>query len=204
MKYNKIYLVGFRTVGKTTIGKIIADKLGWSFLDMDFLITQEAGESADLLTKNGTDWQRFRKIENEVLYEISKMTNVVISCGGGVGVNDVIDEISKKTFGELNKEILEYSKDSLVVLLTSSENAIKERLRRQYKNKKIMPFLNSENAKSMESEKNQDILVNKQIEDSIQMYKHRHPLYEKLTKSKINTDKLSLEKTAEEIINYAK
>lgn len=204
MKYNSIFLVGFRTVGKSTIGKIVADKLNWSYFDMDFLITQEAGENADSLTKGGTDWQRFRKIENEILGEVSEMKNVVISCGGGVGVNDIIDHDSGKTFGELNKNILNSLSEGLVILLTSSEKSIEQRLKRQYKNKKIMPFLNSENAKQAEGEKDKTILIKKQIADSLDIYKTRKPLYEELTKVKINSDSKSLEETAEEIINYAK
>lgn len=201
---NKIFLVGFRTTGKTTIGKIIADKLKWSFLDMDFLITQQAGEDAEVLTNSGTDWRRFRKIENEILDEISEMKNVVISCGGGVGVNDVIDEESNKTFGDLNREILEKAEDKVVVLLISSEKSIKARLKRQYHNKKIMPFLNQEEAKNSKDEKDQEILIAKQIEDSLNTYEKRKPEYQKLTKIQINTDKGSLEKIAEEIIKYVR
>lgn len=202
--YKRIFLVGFRTTGKTTIGKILAEKLGWSFWDCDFLITQEAGEDVTSLTKNGTDWSRFRKIENEILYEISKPENVVVSCGGGVGVNDVVDENTKKTFGELNKEILDNAKNSLIILLTSSEESIKERLKRQFKNKKIMPFLNPENARLSEEEKDEEALIDKQVEDSMITYQKRKPFYEKLTKLKINTDKNSLEKTAEEILKYVR
>jgi shikimate kinase len=204
MSIKRIFLVGFRTTGKTTIGKILADKLNWSFLDTDFLITQEAGKDAQALTKNGADWKDFRKIENEILYEISKMENVVVSCGGGVGVNDVLDEESKKTFGELNAEILDQAKNSLIILLTSSEESIRERLRRQYKNKKIMPFLNQENAKLAEDEKDESVLIEKLIHDSMITYEQRKPLYEKLTKIKIDTDKISLEKTAEEIMKYVR
>ena len=127
MKFNKIFLVGFRTTGKSTLGKIIADKLNWSFIDTDFLITSEFGESADIITKNGSDWKKFRESENETLKEVIQMQNAVVACGGGVGVNDVIYE-NGKTYGDLNKETLKNSKDSLVVLLTSTEEKIKERL----------------------------------------------------------------------------
>ena len=119
-----------------------------------------------------------------------------------VRVNDVTEKSSKKTFGELNKEILDNSKNSLVVLLTSSENSIKERLKGQYKNKKIMPFLNTKNAKDSENEQDLDMLIVKQIEDSMETYKIRKPLYEKLTQTKINSDKLPLEETAMEIIKH--
>ena len=204
MKFEKVFLVGFRTTGKTTIGKMLAEKLNWSFWDCDFLITQQAGQSADILTKNGTDWRQFRKIENEVLAEVSQMKNVVVSCGGGVGVNDVMDDATKITFGELNKQILDRSDNSLVVLLVSSEESIKQRLKRQYKNKKIMPFLNTDNAKKAENETDMEKLIQKQIEDSLAIYKTRKPLYEKLTKTQINTDKQPLEKTMEEIIGYVR
>lgn len=204
MKYKRIFLVGFRTTGKTTIGKILAEKLGWSFWDCDFLITQEAGQDIETLTKKGTDWTKFRKIENEVLFELSKLSEAVISCGGGVGVNDLVDKDTGKTFGDLNKEILDDSKDSLIVLLFSSKEKIEERLKRQYKNRKIMPFLNSGYAKEFESETDEEKLMEKQIVDSLKTYDLRKPLYDILTEVKISTDKGSLEETAEQIIGYFK
>lgn len=204
MKYKRIFLIGFRTTGKTTIGKILAEKLGWSFWDCDFLITQEAGQGIETLTKKGADWTKFRKIENEVLFELSKLSEAVISCGGGVGVNDLVDKDTGKTFGDLNKEILDDSKDSLTVLLFSSKEKIEERLKRQYKNRKIMPFLNSDNAKEFESETDEEKLMEKQIVDSLKTYDLRKPLYDILTEVKISTDKGSLEETAEQIIGYFK
>ncbi len=201
---NKIFLVGFRATGKTTIGKILAEKLDWSFWDSDFLITQEAGQDIQSLTRGGIDWQIFRKIENQVLYELSRMENVVVSCGGGVGVNDVIDEITNKTFGDLNKEILDNTKESIVILLTSKDESIKTRLKRQYKNKKIMPFLNTENAKMSKDEKNLEVLIEKQIEDSMATFQERKSLYKSLTSIIIDTDKMPLGKTAEEIISYVR
>lgn len=204
MKFEKVFLVGFRATGKTTIGKILADKLNWSFLDTDYLIAQQAGESADTLTRKGTDWRKFRQIENEILSDISKMRNVVVSCGGGVGVNDVVDEITKKTFGAINKETLINSDNSLIVLLVSSEQSIKQRLERQYNSKKIMPFLDSDNAKKLENETEKAVLIEKQIQDSMIAYKKRQPLYKELTDIVINSDKQSLEKTAEEIIGYVR
>lgn len=204
MKYNKIFLVGFRATGKTTLGKILAEKLGWSFWDSDFLITQEAGQNAQELTKNGTDWRKFRKIENEVLFELSKLNGAVISCGGGVGVNNVADSETHKTFGELNKEILDSAEQSLTVLLVSSEKSIKERLERQYKNKKIMPFLNSETAKNAKVETDPQKLIEQQVADSMKTYEQRKPLYDTLTEVKIDTDQGRLENTAEEIIKYVR
>lgn len=204
MKYKRVFLVGFRTTGKTSIGKILAEKLGWSFWDSDFLITQEAGENVETLTKKGTDWEKFRRIENEVLFELSKLNEAVISCGGGVGVNDVIDKQTNKTFGDLNKEILGDSKDSLIILLSSTEEKIRERLKRQYKNRKIMPFLNPENAKDSANETDSEHLIEKQIEDSLKTYSQRKDLYDALTKFKISTETGTLDEAAGEIARLLK
>ena len=203
-KVKRIFLVGFRTTGKTTIGKLLAQKLNWSFWDCDFLITQESGQNIESLTKKGTDWTAFRKLENETLEEVSKLDNAVISCGGGVGVNDVLSQDSKTTFGELNRNILSSATDSLIILLTSDTSKIRQRLKRQYKNNKLMPFLITDNAKKMETEKDKNILIEKLIDDSIATYEKRKDLYDLLTKVKINTDSQSLEKTSEEILKYVR
>src|SRR3989344_4318465 len=181
---NRVFLIGFRTTGKSTFGKILAESLGLSFFEMDFLIKEQAGQELDQLTKNGTDWVKFREIENEVLGELIKTQNAIISCGGGVGVNDVVEKSSGKTFGQLNREVLENSKDSLIILLTSADEDIKKRLRGKFIKKKIMPFLNKQNS----SLDGQD-LVEAQVEDSMEAYKKRRKLYEELADFEIDTSK---------------
>lgn len=202
-RFNRIFLVGFRATGKSTLGKLLADKLSWSFMDLDFLITQQEGTDIGNLTKNGKEWSKFRKAENEALEEMVRLENVVISCGGGVGVNDILDQESGRTYGDLNSQILRNSGDSLVVLLKADREIIEKRLRLQYKNKKIMPFLNTEEAKKSEK-LNFEELVEKQVKDSMEALKKRERLYEKLTDFKIDTSGKAIEKIAEEILEYAK
>lgn len=200
MKFERVFLIGFRTTGKSTVGKILAEKINWSFLDMDFLITQESGMETDVLTKNGTDWLNFREIENEVLKETSQMKDVVISCGGGVGVNDILDIETNKSFGELNRDILLGSQDSLIVQLILPEAVIRERLEKQFKNKKIMPFIDAKKANEYEVLSGED-LIKAQVEDSMNAYKKRIPFYDKLTKIKIETNNLQPEEIANMILN---
>ncbi|MBI2593685.1 AAA family ATPase [Candidatus Daviesbacteria bacterium] len=202
-KFSRIFLVGFRATGKSTLGKLLADKLGWSFMDLDFLITQQEGEDVGKITKNGTDWRRFREIENEALKEMSVLKNVVISCGGGVGVNDIPGYESGKTYGDLNAQIFKNSNNSLVVLLKTDEKIIEERLRVQYKNKKLMPFLSATEAKNSEG-LDLDDLIEKLVKDSMQALKKREPLYEKLTEIKIDTSGKTNEKIAQEVLNYVR
>lgn len=199
----RIFLVGFRATGKSTLGKLLADKLSWSFMDLDFLITQQEGEDVGKMTKNGTDWNRFREVENEALKEMSVLENIVVSCGGGVGVNDILDPESGRTYGDLNAQTLKNSNNSLIVLLKADEKIIEERLRRQYKNKKLMPFLNTDEAKNALGLGFND-LVEKQVKDSMQAFKKRKPLYEKLTDIKIETSNALNEDIVKEILNYVR
>lgn len=202
-KFNRVFLVGFRTTGKSTLGKLLADKLNWSFIDLDFLISHQEGGDIGKLTKNGIDWAKFREVENEALKDILVIENAVISCGGGVGVNDVIEPTSLKTYGDLNRQILKSSKDSLIILLQASEEIIEDRLRKQYKNKEIMPFLNPTQALDIKKLEFDD-LVEKQVKDSMVALEKRKPLYEKLTDIKIETTNVSNEKIVKEILKYVR
>ena len=184
MKYKRIFLIGFRTTGKTTFGKVLAENLGLSFFDMDFLIKEQAGEDLNSLTKNGMDWVKFREVENEVLEDLNKVRGAIISCGGGVGVNDVLDEKTKKTFGQLNREIFKRNEDSLVILLTSPDETIKKRLHKEFSKKKIMPFLNSQSIPE-----NENGLVEAQVRDSLDALEKRRKLYEELADFEIDTSK---------------
>ena len=77
-----IILVGMPGSGKTTIGKLIAQKLGRKFVDTDDLIREKCGcEISEIFEKYGE--QHFRDIESEVIAEASKETSLVIATGGG-------------------------------------------------------------------------------------------------------------------------
>lgn len=84
-----IALAGFMGTGKTTVGRLLAKRLGQSFLDMDELIETEAGMSiSDIFSKEGE--ARFREIESGVIKRLTAGDfggNLVISTGGGAVVN---------------------------------------------------------------------------------------------------------------------
>ncbi len=68
--------------GRSTCGKILAQKLGMEFVDLDSLIEADFSISAfDIIEKFGIEY--FRKIENQKMAAISQRTNVVVSLGGG-------------------------------------------------------------------------------------------------------------------------
>tara|TARA_Y100000817_G_scaffold31474_1_gene22002 strand:- start:3983 stop:4504 length:522 start_codon:yes stop_codon:yes gene_type:complete len=88
-------LTGMMGVGKSTIGKKLAKKLNYNFIDVDKLIEAHEGTSINLIFKNKNE-NYFRKIENHItLIELEK-NNSVISLGGGAFLNNEIRRKTKK------------------------------------------------------------------------------------------------------------
>ena len=78
----RIYLIGMPGSGKTTIGKKLAEKLVYPFIDLDARIEKDALMFIDdIFEKYGE--QTFRRLETESLMSIEG-DDAVISCGGGI------------------------------------------------------------------------------------------------------------------------
>ncbi len=78
-----IFLVGMMGTGKTTVGKVLAQRLGYDFYDTDVLIEQVMQQSInDIFALEGE--VKFRNIETQVLAELSTCTNSIIATGGGI------------------------------------------------------------------------------------------------------------------------
>ncbi len=77
-----IFLTGFMGSGKSTIGPILANTIGYSFVDLDLFIEQkEKRKIGDIFKQEGE--KAFRKMERTFLREISGTPRSVISLGGG-------------------------------------------------------------------------------------------------------------------------
>ena len=80
-----IYLLGFMGSGKTTVGALLAQELGWPFIDLDATI--EAGQGftiREIFERAGEPF--FRQLEHAALTEASKTEPAVIALGGGTFV----------------------------------------------------------------------------------------------------------------------
>lgn len=78
-----IFLIGPRACGKTSLGKILATRLGLEFLDTDHVLVENVGmEIADYVDRNG--WSAFRDKETETLIGVASSGVHVVGCGGGI------------------------------------------------------------------------------------------------------------------------
>ena len=92
---SNLVLIGMSGGGKTTLGKLAAEKLGKTFVDTDAEIVKRIGMPIPhFFAEEGEP--AFRKIETEVLHELSSQNNLVISTGGGIVKNPLNVEYLKK------------------------------------------------------------------------------------------------------------
>lgn len=127
---NKIILIGFRCVGKTTIGKRLAEILNWKFLDLDALIQEKIGKTIkEIVEEKG--WRYFRKIEKEEMKKLERLKDTVIALGGGSVIH--------------KEEMEKLLEDSLVVWLYSSPEIILKRMKEDEKTFHQRPALKNSN-----------------------------------------------------------
>ena len=90
-----LVLTGMMGVGKSTVGKNLAQKLSYNFVDIDRTIESREGSTINLIFKNKSE-SYFRKLENDIsLLELEKEKSV-ISLGGGAFLNKSIRRAAKE------------------------------------------------------------------------------------------------------------
>mgnify|MGYP001395064328 CR=1 FL=1 len=96
MEINKnLVFLGMMGSGKTTLGKIVSNKLNKRFIDIDKEIEFKEGmKISDLFQKKGESF--FRKLEEKVSLQNLKITNSVISLGGGAFINETVRKVAQK------------------------------------------------------------------------------------------------------------
>ena len=111
---NKIILTGYRATGKSTVGRLLAARLGFEFLDLDEEIVRRAGRSIrEMVATYG--WEYFRDLERQALRDLVERDRVVVATGGGAILHREAWQALKKT--------------GLVVWLTADLATIGQRLR---------------------------------------------------------------------------
>ena len=81
-----IILTGFMGTGKSSVGKVLAERLGYRFIDIDELIVAESDLTIiEIFASHGE--QHFRALETEMLKRIESERGLVVSTGGGAVIN---------------------------------------------------------------------------------------------------------------------
>ena len=123
MSTQNVFLIGFMGTGKSTIASYMNHNYDMDVVDMDQVIINRTGmEISDLFISYGEEY--FRDLETELLKELKRKKNTVVSCGGGI----VLREENVSLMKESGK----------IVLLTAEPQTILERL----KNDTSRPLLN--------------------------------------------------------------
>ena len=124
---SKIILVGMMGAGKTTIGKLLSNKLGFDFIDLDKIIEEKSGVKINTIFEIEGE-VGFRERELQVLSDSIERDQVIISTGGGIVTNE-------KSRAHLIKN------NALIIYLKANLQTLFNRL----KNDNSRPILNVDN-----------------------------------------------------------
>lgn len=129
----KIYLIGLPGSGKTTVGKVLAKKLNYEYIDLDAEIENRNSMLIEsFIDDEGID--RFRALETNTLRSI-KGNDIVVSCGGGI----------------VEKEDNKLLMPGVIVFLDTSLELIKKRLKNDYPR----PLLKRKSLEQLHNERNE-------------------------------------------------
>lgn len=130
MDFENISLVGFMGSGKSTVGKILAGRLRFIFIDLDKIIElSEEREIKDIFKRDGEKY--FRELETKIIRKIYKNKKCVFACGGGA--------VKRKE----NMNVIK-NNSTVIYLDISAKNAL-DRL----KDDKNRPLIDVENRKEV-------------------------------------------------------
>ena len=125
-----IYLIGFRCTGKTTLGQMIAQKLGRPFVDLDDVVTDRAEKTVEALVAS-SGWEKFRRLEKEALLKVTRQKGIVVATGGGI----ILDPDNISVLRETGR----------VIWLIASPEEIKKRIEADSNNLAQRPSLTGKN-----------------------------------------------------------
>ena len=112
MSDRNVVLTGFMGTGKTTVGRAVAELLGFEFVDTDDVIVERHGPIPAIFSELGED--AFRQFERDVAAELAGATRLVISTGGRL----MVDRVNAEQLGATGD----------VVCLTASIDTILDRV----------------------------------------------------------------------------
>jgi len=83
LKGINLYLIGMSGSGKTTVGRLLAQQIGYGYLDTDEVIVKTTGQTINQLCATEGE-AAFRQLESEVLAQVCAYTKLSVATGGGI------------------------------------------------------------------------------------------------------------------------
>jgi shikimate kinase len=167
-----IFLIGFRGVGKTTVGKMLAKKIISEFIDADEIIEKRHGFKINEMFERRAE-SLFRMLESDVINEICKLDSRVIAIGGGAILK--------------YKNVKNIKRKGVIFLLEASVNKIYERIIKDDKaNKQKRDRLSGDELLQV-------------IKD---LYDFRRPYYQRACDHVIDTSAIPPDTVLEKILDY--
>jgi shikimate kinase len=110
MQKDRIFLVGFMGSGKSTVGPLVAEKLGWDFVDLDEEIEREQGRPIREIFHLWGE-PEFRRIETNHLWSLQNRAACVVALGGGAFVQEanrpIVSELGISVFLDCRLEVIQ-------------------------------------------------------------------------------------------------
>ena len=166
-----IFLTGFSGSGKTTVGREVARRLGWDYVDTDEEIVKVSGKPIGATFREEGE-PRFRELEHQCLARVCRGESQVVSTGGGI----VVDEANRKLMEEAG----------LVVCLEARPETILQRLEAE-RNDSSDPVV-------------RPMLAGPDPLDRVMTLKSQRQPYYALAQRTVHTDRMTISESADEVV----
>lgn len=174
----RVVLIGYRATGKSTVGKILADKLKTDFWDTDAMIEKSMEMPIKkIVALEG--WDFFRAKEKEIIKLLIQKKDCVIATGGGV-------VLFRENIDLLRQNVDLLKQWSVIVWLNAPLQDIIERLKTDAQKEATRPQFTSGNI----------------VQETIDIMRQRLPLYEREADYTVDTLNKNAQQVAEEIYQY--
>lgn len=168
-----IVLIGYRCTGKSTTGHALSKRLRMPFFDTDYCIETRLRKSIKQVVEEG-GWPLFRKVEREMIKEVSSKNNVIIATGGGAVLNQ--------------ENVNDLKRNGVMVLLEADVSTIVKRLKEDTKGKDQRPQFTYA-----------DLYT-----ETITVLERRRPIYRRVADIVLDTSRMSQKEVVEAIVRTIK